>query len=91
MDFRGFRPCRVRFLLSRRADLHARDDRGLQAIHFAALESDRETVAFLVERGANVSAAGHGLERPLHWAAGTGHAAGRPKGLDGRGGWVARP
>eukprot|EP00930_Biecheleria_cincta_P032073 TRINITY_DN22255_c0_g2_i1.p1 TRINITY_DN22255_c0_g2~~TRINITY_DN22255_c0_g2_i1.p1 ORF type:complete len:597 (-),score=108.42 TRINITY_DN22255_c0_g2_i1:5-1759(-) len=69
----GHRPV-IEYLLSRRASVSARDAKGTEPLHFAALESDVSTVALLVEDfNANFSATGHQGEVPLHWAAGVGH------------------
>ncbi|KAF7532903.1 hypothetical protein G7054_g7529 [Neopestalotiopsis clavispora] len=60
-------------LVSRGADLKARDWAGSTPLHCAAGHDSLEIAKLLIDRGADISAAENNGETPLHKAAGGGH------------------
>jgi len=64
---------KVKELLNRGANIHARVRNGRQAIHLAASVGQLPVVKFLLNRGANIHARDNNDKQPIHWAAGQGH------------------
>ena len=55
-------------LLSKRADVSARDNDGSTPLHWAAAMGHRDVVTLLLARGADVNAKDNRSATPLHWA-----------------------
>ena len=58
----------VELLLTRGADIEAREDTGRTALHTAAFRGYMEIVKFLLEKGAKINAQTNDGKTPLDWA-----------------------
>ncbi|MCC6003775.1 MAG: ankyrin repeat domain-containing protein [Thermofilum sp.] len=65
---------KVKELLSKGANVNARDERGHTPLHYAAMEGHAKVAKLLLERGADVNARDDMGWTPLHHAAAGGHA-----------------
>jgi ankyrin repeat protein len=61
-------------LATKPEELYSKDYNGNTLLHEASIEGDKEMVAFLLAKGAEVDAKADNGETPLHWAAGRRHA-----------------
>jgi len=66
----------VKSLLSRGADVNAKDEQGQTALHLAVVKGHKNIVEFLLAKGAYIEAKDNAWRTPLHYAAGAGHLYG---------------
>ena len=70
----------VKSLLSRGAEVSAKDDYGQTPLHYAVVKGQKNIVEFLLTKGARIGPKDNAGRTPLHYAAGAGQNYGRGVG-----------
>ncbi|EAY08855.1 ankyrin repeat protein, putative [Trichomonas vaginalis G3] len=59
----------LEYLISKGADINAKDEDGCTPLHYAAGNNNKETAEILISNGADINAKNKDGSTPLHWAA----------------------